>query len=62
MTTKIRPTVDRLQVLETVLATRGLRPSDLMLALRKGGETKGRFLHELSASQVEEQIAELGGK
>lgn len=51
---------DRLRYLEELLAKRGLRPIDLMRELRKGRfpVTRGRFLHELTDEQVEQQIAD----
>lgn len=55
---KLRPTVDRLRVLESALERLGLQPGDLMKELRREKATKARFLHELSATQVEEQITQ----
>lgn len=52
----MRPTVTDLQRLEDALAARGLRPGDLMRELRREKATRGRFLHELTAEQVHEQI------
>lgn len=52
------PARDRLRRLEGLLVTLRLKPNDLMSQLRNAHVTKGRFLHELTAEQVEEQIAD----